>query len=269
MDRLTEEQRKRLDDVVKALQLLPTPELIAEAARIRCPTPLNEAVKKRFRTALGGAFAADKVKHYLHALRKVNTEREELNRRIANLVQLERQRETENDAKGAGEARAMHGTLSGFLDVTLHTFSIYAWRIAVLLPKAAGAAGSKVRPPDQRVLDSYEPLRHHFEHLEKELPGGKNAALFVKEGDDGGVWTIEAGLEVDGQGRFIIDGKFVDVTIRGFEAIEKAVQNTWSAIKAQAVEEVRNHFIKRPNEIPDPSEIHSSLQFRTAIPDDT
>jgi hypothetical protein len=267
MDSLNTEQQERLIALITELETLPTAERIVQSAKVRCPLPVGEAEKKRMRAALAGAFAAEKVVYYLQCLRFANRERNRLNRQIANQIAIENEALTIRDAKAVATSRIERTALSGLLEVMLHTFAVYAWRIAVLLPIAARASSVKIDSCDQNVLNAYEGLRHHFEHIEERLPGKKHAAEYVTEWEENGEWKIQMEFGVDSAGRFVINGTAIDVTDEGLREIERVAQKVWEKINQQTIEEVRTYFTKHPADIPDPSAVDSSLLFSTWTPE--
>jgi hypothetical protein len=257
---LTTKQRAKLEALTAALEKLPMPELIMESARLRCPLvdgDLDESGKKRMRFAAGGAAAAKKLLAYISVLRSVDGQRIANNRRIDGLVQHE-DGLRRTDPLDSGQFSVLINRLSGEQEVFLHFFSICATRIATFLPIAARAAGYKVPKADTDILDSYWPLRHHYEHFEDRLPGGKNDHLTVAETHNENEWRVNMGLVTDKQGRFVIEGKTIDVTTRGLGAIEDVVQRTCESIYANALEEVCKHFLANPSDIPDPASLQQS-----------
>ena len=56
---LTSDNQQQLDELISELETLPTAERILQSADLLCPFPRGEAEKKRLRSAMAGAFAAE------------------------------------------------------------------------------------------------------------------------------------------------------------------------------------------------------------------
>src|SRR5215218_5754600 len=85
MDTLTTEQRAQLDALLAHLETFPTPELILESGKLRCPPPLDDKGKKRLGFAFAGAVAAEKILSYITTLDELDAHRLQIGRKIAQL----------------------------------------------------------------------------------------------------------------------------------------------------------------------------------------
>lgn len=258
MQDLTVEQQGQLAAVLAELNTLPTPELIAEAGRLRCPLPLDDAGRARMRLALGGAYATGKVMSYIETLRAVDGQRDAIGRGIYQLRHVV-QAIKDTDPIKAAESTVLAIHLSGRQEVMFHFFAVCAAQIARLLPVATKASGYKLPKADLDILDAYSPLRNYFEHLDARLPGRAHQKEVVTEVQDEYEWRIQMAFVRDNDGRIIIDGKAIDVTSRGVAAVEEVVQRTWEQLRTNCLEEVHKHFLRHPTTIPHPRAIRQDL----------
>ena len=236
---LTSDNQQRLDALIAELETLPTAERILQSADLLCPFPRREAEKKRLRSAMAGAFAAERTMYYLVALRSVNEERKRLNKLIEKLRLVEAQALSRRDAEGVDTARVEQIALSGMVEVALHTFAVYVSQIEMLLPIATRSVSATIASRDLAFLRSYRQLRDHYEHFDERLPGKSKSQTYVTESESQGAWSFIAGLSVDPEGRFDIAGTKVDVTDRGLTQVEAIVQTAWEEINQKSIERVK------------------------------
>ena len=262
MENLTPEQHARLDALLAELETLPTPELIAESGRLRCPLPLDEAGKNRMRPAFGGGIAAQKLLSYIEALEEVDDLRGAIGRRIHDLhwegISLQARQSLD-----AAAPLVMASHLAGRQEVYFHFFAVCAARIERLLPIAARAAGYKIPKEDRELLAPYRTLRDYYEHLEDRLPGGKNYVVSASETEADGEWRFRMGLTLDAQERIILGGVAVDVSPRGVAAVRVVLRRNWEQLKPSALAMVRKHFEADPSDIPSPEAVTHDLLVST------
>lgn len=255
---MTPEQKVKLDELMAELDGLPTPELIAEAGRLRCSLPLNAEGKKRMHLAIGGAIAAEKLLVYIEELRDVDARRGAIGRRIYELQQEETYFRVQESLEAAKPA-VLAAHLSGRQEVTFHFFAVCVGWIERLLPIAARAAGFKVSKPDRDLLATFRPLRDYYEHLEERLPGGKYQNEVVTEKENAGEWRVCMELPMDHHERVVFNDMVVDVTPRGVAAVEEVLQRNWAQLKASTRNAVRKHFEASPAHIPRREEVQHEL----------
>jgi hypothetical protein len=271
---MTPNQATQLFDVMLKLNTLATPELIAESARLRCPEPLTDQVKQRFRNQLSGAFALETLYAYRESLLHVNDVREELSRGIEARYHVYRQtRRSQPEVAAAAKAEAVH--LRGRQESMFHFFAVCGMKFFTLLPMAASAAGHKISKAHREFLEGYEHLRHYYEHLDNEFPGKGNPATSVSESETTTGWAIRMGLPHDDRGRLQVRASrpphkvwTVDVSRAGMNEIFRIFEHESSNIRERALAEVRNHFSRNPNLIPTPEEIKSDIIVQMNLWDD-
>lgn len=254
MDQLTDEQRTRVEVLLSHLQTFPMAELLVTSGELRTARPIGAVEKKRINQALAGAFAMEKIGSYLRMLRNVDTQRQVIG------VQTHERRITSralraSDARGAMIAHTESVHLSGLQEVTFHFFAVCVTAIRDLLPLVARASGYKIPAADRTVLNSYLPLRHYFEHLEERVPGKSRQAEVVSERIAEAVWITKIGFEADQDDRIILHGQPIDVTTRGLEAVEDVISRSYEAMRSTCLDQVREHFIQDPSDIPSPEEV--------------
>jgi hypothetical protein len=259
-NKLTAEHQTRLDAVLAELVSYPTPLLIDVSARLRLPDVPDEATKRRFRATYAGVIAAEKIQYYMPQLRAANDQRlsigmriRELNRRAQDLAL------TDPVSSIAPEVAA--GGLSGLQEVSIHVYAVCIRVIFKLLPFAARAAGCKIPNRDLDTLKTFEPLRHFYEHLWEQLPGGGGDYVneVVTETDDERGWQIVWGLPTDPGGRVLLGGKTINVSSDGVAAVQEVVERTWSKIRESALADAEKYLRKHPDRIPDPNRIPSGF----------
>ncbi len=153
--------------------------------------------------------------------------------------------------------------LAGQQEVTFHFFVVCVGRIERFLPIAARAAGHRIPQADRDLLAPYRLLRDYYEHLENRLPVGTHHAEVVTEEERDGEWRVRMEIPVDSQGRFVFDGKIVDVTTRGMTAVEGVLQRHWDQLRVSVLDLVRKHFKDNPTDIPSPAEVKQELLVST------
>ena len=262
MDTLATEQRRRLDALMAELEKLPTPELIPESARLRCPMPLDEAGKKRMRPAFGGGIAAQKLLSYIEALEEVDDHRGAIGRRIFEL-HWEGSRLKARQSLDAAAPLVMASHLAGRQEVYFHLFAVCVARIERLLPIAARATGYKIPKEDRELLAPYRTLRDYFEHLEDRLPGGKNYVASASETEADGEWRFRMGLTLDAQQRIVLGGVAMDVSPRGVATVRVVLRRNWEQLKPSALATVRKHFEADPSDIPGSEAVTHDLLVST------
>lgn len=245
----TTDPEVRLEVLLARLNELPLAELIVASAEICLPAPLDERGQRRFRQAMAGGQALNKLGSYVFMLRLADQERIRVGREVHSLVSIAR---ASADTDLIASVRAdVHATFwSGIQEVTFHYFAICVTAIGKLLPVAASAVGYKIPQEDQRVLNSYIPLRHYFEHLDERLIGKRRQDESVKESLNENEWRIEAGFAIDDKARIIINGQSIDVTSRGLSAIDEILARSYLGLKQSSLDQVRRHFSNHPNLIP-------------------
>lgn len=128
-------------------------------------------------------------------------------------------------------------------------------QIARLLPLIAKATGHSIHSGDKTILESYTPLRHHFEHLNERAPGKVRDEEIFAEHQSDHHWGFKIGFESDEFDRIILYGQPIDVTTRGLRVIEALMQRAYEGFKAGCLERVEQHFIKHPEDIPAPCDV--------------
>lgn len=258
MVNLTDEQQSRLDALLAELETLPIPELIVEAMRIRYLDWSTDEGKSRYRTAMAGGIAAQKMMAYLLALRDFEQFRDVLGRAVHEHKSRPQPTRREDIQQYAlANAVAIHN--SGLQEVAIHFFCNCVMHLFKLLEKAAEGAGYEIPEQDLAVLNAYRPLRNYYEHIENRLPGHANAREFVRETITEDEWHIQAGLKVDDQGRTILKGQPIDVTGRGMERIEDVVRKTFENFKPAALDGMCRYYEDNPEDIPGPEEVQHDL----------
>lgn len=265
---MSAEESNRLLELMIKLQTLPTPELIAESARLRCPEPLTDATKRRFRNQLAGAFAAQTVYAYVASLQGATDVREQIGRSILELRDLYRKiREREANAAVAAKIQAMQ--LVSEPDAMFHFFAICGTKFYRLLPIAASSVSHNVADANLETLEGYEHLRHYYEHLENEFPGKKNSLTAVSETESPEGWTISMGLPRDSQGRLKVRASkpphnvwTVDVSRRGMDEVLRIVERELGQIRNAALLAVREHFQKNLRVIPPADTVNPEVLVR-------
>lgn len=262
MTRPSSSQSESLLALMIALGALPTPNLVATAARLLCPaTPANEKIKLRFRKQLSGAFAIHALFSYRSSVISVNERRERIGTEIHhrfNIYQQARERQPEIADRVLDEAIDLRGQQ----ETLFHFISICGFKFHQLLPLAARAAGHKVPTTDMQVLKGYEHLRHYYEHIDDHYPGRDNSETSVQEFDDGINWTVRMGLPRDEFERLLVRQArapftiwTVDVSRTGIDTMVEIVDRNLEDIRASALTLVRNHYLAHPWGIPSPDEI--------------
>jgi hypothetical protein len=260
VDTLTGEQGARLAAVLAELVSNPTVDLINLSAALRMPDVVDEPTKRRAEAAFAGVIAAEKIKFYLEALRASNARRLELGNRIKKLNAQARDLEFSDPlASIAPEIQSTY--LAGQQEVELHVFAVCIRVIFKLLPYVARTAGYKIPAADRETLKTFEPLRHYYEHLWEQLPGG--GGTYVKEvANETGDGRIVFGLPMDDQGRVVLAGKTIDVSTDGVNAVHGVVERTWDNLRESSLEEAEKHLRRNPDTIPDPERLRSDLRIR-------
>lgn len=256
-------EHQRLEELLAALTNLPTPEVIVEAGRIRCPLPLNDASRSRFRQVISGGIAAQKILAYIEMLRFVNLQRLAVGKANHETQQRAAELMTAEDLAAAGFL-VQADRLAGIQEVTWHFFAICVGRIERYLPLVTRPAGYRMSQADKEVLASFRPLRDYYEHLEDHLPAAKSPGDVVEITETPEHITVRMGLTIDDDGRIVLDGKPIDVTAQGLNAVGEVLQRVWNAAGANAIEEVRKHFTRDPSNIPSPDSLSQSLLSRSA-----
>ncbi len=258
MENMTDEQRSRLDALTAELETLPTPELILESGRLRCPMPLDNTGKVRMRLAIAGGIAAQKLLSYIEALEDVDDHRGKIGQEI---FRLRREGEILRTRRSLDAAMplVLASHHAGRQEVDFHFFAVCVGRIERFLPRAAKAAGYKIPKADRDLLATYRPLRDYYEHLEDRLPGGKCYVEAEAEEEREGEWRIRMGLTLDNQERFVMGGVGADVTPRGVAAVREVLRRNWEELKPSALGMVRKHFTADPSDIPGPEAVRNDL----------
>jgi hypothetical protein len=259
-EELTDEQQSRVAAVMAALDSRPTPNLIDISARLRLPDAPDDATKKRFRAAYAGAIAAEKIQYYLPHLRAANEQRVAIGKRIFELNRRAREVAL-TDPFGSVEPEIEANGLAGQQEVPLHVYAVCIRVIFKLLPFAARAAGYKMPSRDLDTLKTFEPLRHFYEHLWEQLPGGGGDYVdeVVDETDDERGWRIVWGLPTDGLGNILLGGQTIDVSSDSVSAVQDVVERTWAKLRESAQAHAEKYLRANPDRIPHPRQIPSGI----------
>lgn len=258
---LSRRDQIKIESLLDELNRLDNPELFVQSYILRTDEPSTDEDWHRMRAVFSGAACIGYVSHYLMQLRKVNDERRRLGIVITRMIE-QADAIRSRDPMRAQELRGEANFLSGQQLMTFHFFAVCVHRISKLLPVACKAAGYKLPLEDRQMLESFEELRHVFEHFEDELPGRAGSAGMVKEGVAGGWWNISIEIESDLDGRIVTKGKAADVTDRGFAKIEEIVARSWECCRDTALVRVAVHFAVSPEMIPPPEVIDRRQMVR-------
>lgn len=256
MSVLTEEQEEQLAAVLTRLDGYDTPSLIDSAARIRLPDVADDAIKRRFRAAYAGSIAAQKIAYYLPALRSANAQRMTLGQQIEEQHRKARHLAL-SDPLGSVGPEIEANALAGLQETWLHIYAVCIRVIFKLLPYAARAAGYRIPKADTEALETFEPLRHFYEHLWEQLPGGSGdyAQEVVKETESEEGWQIVWGLPTDNHGSILLGGKSINVSSASIPAVQDIVERTWTKIHESAIADVEKFLRANPDRVPHPDRI--------------
>lgn len=264
---LTDGDQSQLDEVVRILEGLPTPEVLREIAAndlrqanfslkrdLADETEGNE-LKRRYRRSYSAVIAAEKVLEYAVSLRDAEMRRREMSVRIRQAINAYPAVRRSRDIDQIVRLRTHIDGLVAQQQLALHYITIAITKIHELLGLVTSAAGVKWDTQDERFLGSFRPLRNYFEHPENHMPGRPLAHRAVREKEDESGWTIEFGLEINGKGEVMMEGKAIEVTAAGYERVRYIIAKMWEEVKPRAIERFKTRCQVNPGLIPNPDAI--------------
>lgn len=267
---LPKEYQARLTALLEELDSFAVPELL-----VRCLEVVNISgdggpdglsIDAVVDSTLAGAWAYDRMVSYLLQLRLLWEERTKLGKAIYQLRQYPTPTSEEELAKFA-KARVWAPHLAGQQEVVTNFFCISVQHIRSLLLVVAEAVGYEIPAKDLAFLDEFRYLRNHFEHWYERLPGKINEAGLITKAKTASEYRVQGGLATDARGRYVVIepkksgpvAHVVDATRNGLARIEGIVQETDKQVRHKALDAVRKHYIKYPQNIPAPNEIPQTL----------
>jgi hypothetical protein len=253
MEGLTEEQRTKLEALIRHLSSFTTPELIVTSHRIRI-TELTDQTIRRMRHAMGGAWACGKIGSYLTELRMINERRHEVGRTIHDL-DIQYHQTSPDDIVSRNNILEEVNGLSGLQEVYFHQYAATVYTIRKLLTLVTESAGCEIPQGVRDTFNSYEPLRHYFEHIDRAAPGRDQNQFVATETRTDDEWRLIHGLSSDSEDRIVLGDDVIDVTNRGLETLGQAVREIHPLIRSSALQHVERYFIRNPEEIPNVEDV--------------
>lgn len=254
MEAPTEEQIRRLNDLITHLDRFPLPELLQTAGSLIIQAPLSDHGKVVHREYLAGAFAVHKIGFYTQALKSFDRERLSLGQHAHHQMEIAKEL-LSSDPAAAATAYGESVMLSSYQEVTFHFWSICVTRISRLMKVAARHTGYKLPEEDRDLLESYRPLRDYFEHLEDEVPGKMGRTDIVREVEGENEWRVIVGFESDELGRIVLNGKIIDVTTEGLDHVVEVVDRSFDGFRAGILARTRKFFLDHLKQIPSPVQV--------------
>lgn len=264
---MTHSRKRELDVAVARLAGLPLPDLFSAVHKLLAlsveldssitdpaiaETTRYEARKLLFQRGMRGAYAAEKIEHYLWMWEFIDSLRQDLNFRLEELRQAQFQLDP-GDQERAAIGRAMSG-LSGKQDVIIHLYTTCIAQINGLLPVMASAAAMGMtasRSELETRLLAFQKLRDVFEHLEDHLPQRPNAHLWVAEFEDTpDSYRVRIGLRFDAQGHIVLGDRTIDVSAPTLEEIRRLVEKVFGEAQVALLSRARRCWESSSDPIP-------------------
>jgi hypothetical protein len=212
-------------------------------------------------SAIAAGYALRKVAHYLEAVRRIENRRRELGLKIREeLEAAEALRPDDPDEADRLRQAALWQT--GEYEIKQHFFTICVSQVWRLLALAHRIVGVNLPAESVEVLDSYQPLRNQFEHLDERLPGQERGGRLVLDVPD----RMMLGLNDDGTGRITVRRNGVDVVAQvnqyGVEELERIVAQSFEDIRTKCIEHLEQFFANHPELTTDISWIQPMIRQR-------
>ena len=202
-------------------------------------------------SAVTASYALAKVPHYVTALKQREARRHERGLEVRrDLAFAETFRATDPETADRLRQEAIRGTDDQ--QVEWHFFTICAAQIRRLLTVAQLLVGMSLPEEYEAFLDSYQPLRNQFEHLDERLPGFEKGGRLVLDNSDNS--RLRLGVQSDNTGKITVQRSGMDVTAevnaRGVERIEEITTVSYTQIRDACIAHLRREFSVRPEKIP-------------------
>lgn len=196
-------------------------------------------------SAIAASFALRKVESYLRAVRQAENRRRDLGLQVGEeLAEAETHRADNTDEADRLRQEALR--LTGDYEIQQHVFALCASQINRLIALVNRIVGVTMLVADKAYLDSYQPLRNQFEHLDERLPGEERGGRLVLDVPS----RMLLGLRDDGAGNISVERDGVDivaaVNIGGVEEIEAIVDRSFADIRAKCIEYLEQFFADHP-----------------------
>lgn len=217
-------------------------------------------------SAAAASYALSKADQYLRAMARIEDRRREIglqSRRDLALANVVRASDPE-----LAELLASEAILDAAeQEIEWHFFTVCASQIRRLLKLVTRIVGQGLSEEDERTLDTYQPLRNLFEHLDERLPGNEKGGRLVLDHSDETLLAI--GLKSDNVGRFTVlrNGEEViaEVNNVGLWQVEQAVQRTFDAIRSACLDLLRTELAAHPEKIPAADAIETAVLIRRRL----
>jgi hypothetical protein len=196
-------------------------------------------------SAVAASYAIRKIPHYLQALRQFEDRRRDLGLQTSReLAAAESHRAEDPDLADRLRQEALRSM--GDYEIQQHLFVVCAGQIARLLTLAHRLVGIDLRPDARTFLDSYQPLRNQFEHLDERLPGQEKGGRLVLDVPR----RMLLGLNDDGTGRITVRRSGVDIVAEvnehGVQEFERIVTESFDNIRAACIGYLEQFFQEHP-----------------------
>lgn len=202
--------------------------------------------KEHNNSAIAAAHALQTIDPYLKAVRECEERRAAIGVAVGEELTKAEERRADN-AEEADRMRQAALRQMGDYGVQQHFFTICAGQIRRLLPLVHQIVGVEMDPNALAILDSYQPLRNQFEHLDERLPGHEKGGRLILDVPD----RMLIGLNDDGCGRITVKREGVDVVaavnLHGVEELERIVSESHDALRPKCYEHLETFFDANPD----------------------
>jgi hypothetical protein len=196
-------------------------------------------------SAIAASYALRKVQHYCEAVRRIENRRRDLGLRIGPELEAAEALRPDDPAE-ADRLRQAALWQMGEYEIKQHFFTICASQIWRLLALAHRIVGVDLPAESVEVLESYQPLRNQFEHLDERLPSQERGGRLVLDVPN----RMMLGLNDDGTGRITVRRNGVDVVAEvnehGVEELERVVGQSFEIIRAKCIKHLEQFFTDHP-----------------------
>lgn len=196
-------------------------------------------------SAIAAAHAVRTIDPYLKAVRECEERRRDIGLAVGEELSKAAERRAVNSAEADRLKQAALRQMGDY-GVQQHFFTTCVGQIRRLLPLVHRIVGVDMDPKAIAILDTYQPLRNQFEHLDERLPGHEKGGRLILDVPD----RMLIGLNDDGAGRITVKREGVDVVAEvnkhGVEELERIVSESYDAIRAKCFEHLEAFFSANP-----------------------
>jgi hypothetical protein len=200
---------------------------------------------ERDNSAIAASYAIRKAQFYVEEIREIEIRRGTIGVQVReDLAVAEEHRATDPDEADRLTQVALH-QLGGY-EIQQHFFTVCAAQIRRMLTVAHRIVGVPLDHAAEEFLESYQPLRNQFEHLDERLPGQERGGRLVLDIPG----RMMLGLNDDGTGRITVQRNGMDivaeVNLHGVEELERIVAQSFEEIRAKCIEHLEGFLADHP-----------------------